>query len=113
MSGYQELDEETRIAMNRLGREQMKQRLLADISVDLTVCGLEGWDITEYVDELYGEMERLAVGVRRGSEIPKWLHVCGRCGAHISIFATSCGECGAEFDMSVPFTRKLLDGSKR
>ena len=106
-----ELDDDTRVALNRLAREQMKRRLLADISVDLTVCGIEGWDITEYVDELYGEMERLAVGVRRGSEIPKWLHVCGRCGARISIFATSCSECGAEFDMTRPFERKLLDRS--
>ena len=103
------MDEGTARALNTLGREQMKARLLADIAVDMTVCGLEGWSLTEYVDEIYGEAERLAIGVRRGSELPKWLHACGRCGARVSLFATSCGECGAMFDMSRPFERKLLD----
>lgn len=103
------MDTDTAKALNRLGREQMKAKLLADIAVDLSVCGLEGWDVTEYIDELYGEIERLAIAVRLGSETPKWLHMCGRCGSRISVFATSCGECGAEFDMSLPFSRKLME----
>lgn len=103
------VDKETARALNTLAREQMKERLLADIAVDMTVCGLEGWSIAEYIDELYGEMERLAIGVRKGSSRPKWLHACGRCGARISVFEGSCRECGAEFDMSRPFERKLLE----
>lgn len=34
----------TRRAFNRLAREKMKLRLLADIRMDLMVCELEGWD---------------------------------------------------------------------
>lgn len=37
---------------NRVCRESMKERLLRDILVDLTVCELEGWDKFEYLDEL-------------------------------------------------------------
>ena len=40
------------IALNRLAREQMKTRLLADVAVDLTVCELEGLDPGEYVAEI-------------------------------------------------------------
>ena len=42
----------TRRAFNRLAREKMKLRLLADIRMDLMVCELEGWDKLEYLDEL-------------------------------------------------------------
>ena len=106
------VDNETAKALNVLAREQMKARLLADIAADLTVCGLEGWDATEYIGELCGEVERIAIGFRKGSELPKWLHACGRCGAKISIFDTACGECGAAFDMDKPFERKLLERGK-
>lgn len=34
---------ETRKALNRLAREQIKLRLLADIRFDLAVCEIEGW----------------------------------------------------------------------
>jgi len=34
----------TRRVFNRLAREKMKLRLLADIRMDLMVCELEGWD---------------------------------------------------------------------
>lgn len=43
---------ETRKALNRLAREKMKYRLLADIRVDLIVCEIEGWDKLEYLNEL-------------------------------------------------------------
>jgi len=46
------MSEEVGIALNRLAREQMKRRILADIAVDLTVCELEGLDTQEYVREL-------------------------------------------------------------
>lgn len=41
----------TRRAFNRLAREKMKLRLLADIRMDLMVCELEGWSKLEYLDE--------------------------------------------------------------
>ena len=37
---------------NRMAREQMKSKLLADILVDLQVCDIEGWDKREYIREL-------------------------------------------------------------
>lgn len=39
-------------ALNRLAREKMKLRLLNDIMVDMTVCEIENWDKTEYLEEL-------------------------------------------------------------
>lgn len=43
---------EARKALNRLAREKMKYRLLADIRVDLIVCEIEGFDKLEYLAEL-------------------------------------------------------------
>ncbi|MBQ1574140.1 MAG: hypothetical protein IIZ78_23700 [Clostridiales bacterium] len=45
-------NEETRKQYNRFARETMKYRLLRDIRVDLQICELEGWNKTEYLDEL-------------------------------------------------------------
>ena len=39
----------TRRAFNRLAREKMKLRLLADIRMDLMVCELEGYSKLEYL----------------------------------------------------------------
>lgn len=49
----------TRRAFNRLAREKMKLRLLADIRMDLVVCELEGWSKVEYLDELLALVEGL------------------------------------------------------
>lgn len=46
------MSDEIGVTLNRLVREQMKARLLADIAVDLQVCELEGLDPSEYVREL-------------------------------------------------------------
>ena len=93
-------------ALNRLAREQLKHRMLADILVDMQVCELEGWDMTEYAKELFVEVERIAVRhAPEGSELPRYDHLCGRCGQSISVFDTSCSKCGADFDMSRPFVR--------
>ena len=43
---------EARQMLNRVAREQMKERLMRDILVDMTVCELEGWNRMEYLDEL-------------------------------------------------------------
>lgn len=40
------------IALNQLAREQMKLKLLADISVDLVVCELEGIDPAVYTQDI-------------------------------------------------------------
>lgn len=52
----------TRRAFNRLAREKMKLRLLADIRMDLMVCELEGWDKLEYLDELLVLVQELRKG---------------------------------------------------
>lgn len=44
-------------ALNRLAREQMKRRILADIRMDMLTCELEGWDQLEYLAELIGMIE--------------------------------------------------------
>ena len=48
----EEVDPETRKAMNRLARHKMILRLYQDILIDLTICELEGWDKMEYINEL-------------------------------------------------------------
>lgn len=38
--------------VNDLARKRFELRLLADIRFDLSVCEIEGWSKTEYIDEL-------------------------------------------------------------
>lgn len=47
-----DLDKETRLAMQRVAREEMKHRIYADILADMMVCDIEGWDKMEYINEL-------------------------------------------------------------
>lgn len=49
----------TRRAFNRLAREKMKLRLLADIRMDLMVCELEGYSKLEYLDDLLALVQKL------------------------------------------------------
>lgn len=46
-------------ALNRLAREQMKVKLLADIRNDLAVCELEGTDPREFINELIEMLKQL------------------------------------------------------
>lgn len=55
----QELNTDERKTLNRLAREQMKLKILKDISMDMQICKIEGWNITEFIDELIRELERL------------------------------------------------------
>lgn len=43
---------ETRLALQKCARENMKLRLLKDIQIDLIVCELEGFSKTEYLFDL-------------------------------------------------------------
>lgn len=52
----------TRRAFNRLAREKMKLRLLADIRMDLMVCEIEGYSKLEYLDELLALVRELRKG---------------------------------------------------
>ena len=46
------IDTETSKALQRLAREQLKLRLLADIACDIQICKIEGWQYKEYLLEL-------------------------------------------------------------
>ncbi len=59
---------EARKALNRLAREKMKYRLLADISLDLVICELEDWDKAEYLSEIKNMIDELG-GEKNGAEI--------------------------------------------
>ena len=52
-------DADTARALNRLAREQLRLKVLADIHVDLMVCELEGWDPTEWVHDLHTDIGAL------------------------------------------------------
>lgn len=67
---------EARKALNRLAREKMKYRLLADIRFDLVICELEGWDKTEYLAELKEMIDTLG-GEKNGPDISR-KNVSGR-----------------------------------
>lgn len=67
---------EARKALNRLAREKMKYRLLADISLDLVICELEGWSKTEYLNELKDMINELG-GEKNGPDINR-KNVSGR-----------------------------------
>lgn len=57
-----ELDKETRLALNRKAREELKLKILADIRFDIEVCKIEGWDHLEYLHELKELIESLENG---------------------------------------------------
>ena len=47
------------VTLNALARHQAITHLLADITVDLIVCKLEGWDPEEYINSLKNEIDRI------------------------------------------------------
>jgi hypothetical protein len=49
--GYTIKNEDAK-TLNTLAREQMKLKLLADISIDLQICKIEGWSVTQYLFDL-------------------------------------------------------------
>ena len=55
----QERQSDAPAALNALARHQAITHLLADISVDLIVCKLEGWDPEEYINQLKNEIDRI------------------------------------------------------
>lgn len=68
----------TRRAFNRLAREKMKLRLLADIRMDLMVCELEGLSKLEYLDELLALVQELRKKGGGAMEITKNLQTIER-----------------------------------
>ena len=55
-------NEEQAKVLNQLAREQMIQRLLQDIVMDLYICDIEGWDKLEYLKRLQREINHFKTG---------------------------------------------------
>lgn len=53
---FEEMEEETRKALNDLARHRMIHRVLADIRIDLEIYEIEGWDKLEYIRTLQKEI---------------------------------------------------------
>lgn len=49
------------MALNKLARERMKLKLLADIQFDLQVCEIEGWNKTEYIQQIRDLVNGIAI----------------------------------------------------
>jgi hypothetical protein len=47
------LTKDDRRLMNEVARSKLKETLLKDITVDLMICKIEGWDYRKYVAELH------------------------------------------------------------
>lgn len=82
----------TRRAFNRLAREKMKLRLLADIRMDLMVCELEGWNKLEYLNELLALVQELKKGGVREMDDKK-MTTCPHCGKVVKK-GNFCPKCG-------------------
>lgn len=55
-------DPEVPAALNKLARAKMMERLLRDVRVDIQVCELEGWDVTEYLNDIRQLLNQLGEG---------------------------------------------------
>jgi hypothetical protein len=49
------------LELNRLAREEMKTKLLADILFDMKVCELEGWDVMDYLKEIKALVDGIVI----------------------------------------------------
>lgn len=47
--------------LNNLAREQLKEKLLADILLDMEICKIEGWDIKQYLREIKQMLESIRI----------------------------------------------------
>lgn len=59
-------DKETAKALNDLARHNAIVRLLADITIDLQICEIEGWNKMEYINQLKQIIN--SIGSREGVE---------------------------------------------
>jgi len=55
--------------LNRLAREQTKERILRDILLDMQICVFEGWDILEYTNEIIHLLTEISHENHRGKEV--------------------------------------------
>ena len=54
--------------LQELARHQLITKLLADVLMDMQVCRLEGWDETEFIRQLHGELDRLMKKIEQEEE---------------------------------------------
>jgi len=52
-------DKANRQTLNNLAREQLKAKLLIDISIDMQICELEGWSKSEYLIGLHNMLNEI------------------------------------------------------
>lgn len=55
----QQPDQAIAKTVNDLARARLKQKLLADILVDLTICEIEGWPKMDYIKELQNMLNEI------------------------------------------------------
>lgn len=60
------VNKETRLALQKLAREQLKRRILQDVLFDINICKLEGWNPSTFVLELENLLHSVSVNFRRG-----------------------------------------------
>ena len=46
------IDKKTAKTANELARKKFQEKILQDIRVDLMICEIEGWDKSEYIQEI-------------------------------------------------------------
>jgi hypothetical protein len=54
-------------ATNNLARAKFKKKLLQELMVDLMVCKIEGWSITDYISDLKSLIDETASSIRHNS----------------------------------------------
>jgi hypothetical protein len=55
-------------AFNQLARERMKHKILSDILVDMEICKLEGWDVTEYLIDIGNMLNESILTIKKSNE---------------------------------------------
>lgn len=55
---------EARLAMNDLARAKFKEMFLKDLTIDLMICKVEGWDATEYIAEIHSLVDNVYKSIK-------------------------------------------------
>lgn len=55
---------EARRAMNDLARAKFKEMFLKDLTMDLMICKIEGWDAAEYIAEIHALVDNVHESIK-------------------------------------------------
>lgn len=67
-------DKETAYALQNLARHKTILQLLCDIQMDIEICKLEGWDVTEYLRMLQALLNSFGVEKEQTNERKNEMH---------------------------------------